>query len=154
MIFHANNFIHPKTTLFSNQFSQVLAKNNLNLTNKLKHREDELKKLQKEYELSQKNLKDATANLSNIEYLDSTFNGDLNKSVTQSWNQQLLHMLLNEGKFTPTDVSNRMTEGKASWSRPKVVFLRLNYGKVTNFNSNDLQEDFPQLIRTSLKENQ
>jgi hypothetical protein len=98
---------------------EVLAKNNLSLTNKLKHKEDELKKLQKEFELSQKNLKDANANLSNIEYLDSTFNGDLNKSVTQSWNQQLLHMLLNEGKFTPTDVSNRMTEGKASWSRPK-----------------------------------
>jgi len=101
---------------------EVLAKNNLSLTTKLKAKEDELKKLQKELEVSQKNLKDVTANMSGIEHMDSTFNGDLNKSVTQSWNQQLLHMLLNENKFTPTDVSNRMTEGSngKSWSRPKV----------------------------------
>jgi len=100
---------------------EVLAKNNLSLTTKLKAKEDELKKLQKELEVSQKNLKDVTANMSGIEHMDSTFNGDLNKSVTQSWNQQLLHMLLNENKFTPTDVSNRMTEGSngKSWSRPK-----------------------------------
>ena len=139
----------------SNNFPQVLAKNNLTLTTKLKSREDELKKLQKELEVSQKNLKDATANISNIEYLDSTFNGgDLNKSVTQSWNQQLLHMLLNENKFTPTDVSNRMTEGsKASWSRPK-VFFGIENGVLILFNSNDHQEDFHQLIRINQKENQ
>jgi len=123
----------PKNDCLSNQFFQALAKTNLTLTTKLKHKEEELKKLQKEYELSQKNLKDATTNLSNIEYLDSTFNGDLNKSVTQSWNQQLLHMLLNEGKFTPTDVSNRMTEGKASWSRPKVDNLIRNAWVVNIF---------------------
>jgi len=90
---------------------------------KLKQKDDEIKKLHKELDTVQRSFKEVSANLSAYENFDtSTIIHETSKNGPQSWNQQLLYMLLNENKFTPTETSTRGVgfDAKAPW-RTKVL---------------------------------
>jgi len=88
---------------------------------KLKNKEDELRKLNKEFEALQKNFNNMNS-LSNVD--SSTIVPDSKKNVVHHWNHQLLQNLLNDNKTTPAEVSTRLTpviDNKSNYSRIKVT---------------------------------